>query len=90
MVSFCVSSSIKQFNRETRSALIAAILKLEVISELLRVADDDVSSSFDGQSGYAGLAADCLALGITKLGENSNGGTINRDMTAEKLQEDDL
>lgn len=75
----------------------AAILKeriqIEAISVrfiLLRVASQDVSSSFDGQSGYAGLAADCLALGITKLGENSNGGSINRDMTADNLQKNDL
>lgn len=68
-------------------------IQLEALSVrfiLLRVAGKDVYADFDGTEGYVGLAADCISLGVTKLGENSNGGAINRDMTADNLQANDL
>ena len=76
---------------DTQKAILKERIQLEALSVrfiLLRVAGKDVSSDFGGSAGFAGLANDCINLGVTKVGENSSG--INRDMTAENLNKDDL
>ncbi len=76
---------------DTQKAILKERIQLEAISVrfiLLRVAGKDVSSDFGGSAEFAGLANDCINLGVTKVGENSSG--INRDMTAENLNKDDL
>jgi hypothetical protein len=78
----------------TQKEILKKRIQLEALSVrfiLLRVAGVDKYAEFGGDTAsYAGLAQDCIALGVTKLGEDSNGGTITRDMTAENLNKDDL
>ncbi|WP_143442553.1 hypothetical protein, partial [Klebsiella pneumoniae] len=61
---------------DAQKATLKERIQIEAISVrfmLLRLANKDVSSAFDGASGYEGLANDCNNLGITKIGENSSG-----------------